>query len=96
MQATQSTVLPSSVEDLEAAYDVVEKVPSAPAWDFMWSVIAEEGREKQFAQHAFTVDVGDMPPTVLYESEWIQIADAAVKVRAVSAVCLGPRNARGY
>ncbi|EIW64510.1 uncharacterized protein TRAVEDRAFT_139409 [Trametes versicolor FP-101664 SS1] len=80
VQATQSTVLPASVEDLEAAYDVVEKVPTAPPWDFMWSVIAEEGREKQFAQHAFTADVGDMPPTAPYESEWIQIADAAVKM----------------
>lgn len=93
MQATQSTVLPASVEDLEAAYDVVEKVPTAPPWDFMWSVIAEEGREKQFAQHAFTADVGDMPPTAPYDSEWIQIADAAVKVRAVSTICLKPKHA---
>ncbi|KAH9853100.1 hypothetical protein C2E23DRAFT_885087 [Lenzites betulinus] len=74
------TVLPASVEELKRAYDVVEKVPTVPPWDFMWSVVAEEGREKQFAHHAFTVDVGDMPPTSSYESEWIQIADGAVKM----------------
>ncbi|KAI0823034.1 hypothetical protein BC628DRAFT_1365542 [Trametes gibbosa] len=76
----QKTELPASIEELERMYDVVEKVPTVPPWDFMWSVVAEEGREKQFAHHAFTADVGDMPPTSSYESEWLHIADAAVKM----------------
>ncbi|KAI0359061.1 hypothetical protein OH77DRAFT_1396288 [Trametes cingulata] len=80
VQDGQKTVLPASVEELERIYDVVEKVPTAPPWDFMWSVVAEEGREKQFAQHAFTAEVGDMPPSNAYESEFIQVADAAVKM----------------
>ncbi|KAI0374486.1 hypothetical protein BV20DRAFT_961659 [Pilatotrama ljubarskyi] len=80
VQDGQKTVLPSSVEELERTYDIVEKVPAAPPWDFMWSVVAEEGREKQFAQHAFTVEVGEMPPTSSYESEFLQVADAAVKM----------------
>ncbi|KAI0651544.1 hypothetical protein C8Q79DRAFT_933943 [Trametes meyenii] len=80
VQDSQKTVLPASIEALEREYDVIEKVPSAPAWDFMWSVVAEEGREKQFAQQAFTVEVGDMPPTGSYESEFTQVADAAVKI----------------
>ncbi|KAJ8462329.1 hypothetical protein ONZ51_g10973 [Trametes cubensis] len=77
---SQKVVLPASVEDLEREYDVVEKVPTAPAWDFMWSVVAEEGREKQFAHHAFTVDVGEMPPSSSYDSDFLQVADAAVKM----------------
>ncbi|OSD05907.1 hypothetical protein PYCCODRAFT_1383895 [Trametes coccinea BRFM310] len=80
VQADQKAVLPSSIEELEQAYDVVEKVPTAPPWDFMWSVVAEEGREKQFAQHAFIAEVGDMPPVTSYESDFIQVADAAVKM----------------
>ncbi|KAI0670210.1 hypothetical protein C8Q78DRAFT_1039662 [Trametes maxima] len=80
VQDIQKTVLPASIEALEREYDVIERVPSAPAWDFMWSVVAEEGREKQFAQQAFTAEVGDMPPTSSYESEFAQVADAAVKI----------------
>ncbi|KAI9068032.1 hypothetical protein FKP32DRAFT_1588061 [Trametes sanguinea] len=80
VQADKKTILPASIEELEQTYDVVEKVPTAPPWDFMWSVVAEEGREKQFAQHAFTAEVGDMPPVSSYESEFIQVADAAVKM----------------
>ncbi|KAI0768599.1 hypothetical protein BD413DRAFT_563329 [Trametes elegans] len=74
------TVLPASIEDLEGEYEVVEKVPTAPPWDFIWSVVAEEGREKQFAHHAFTAEVGEMPPTSTYESDFLQVADAAVKM----------------
>ena len=85
-------VLPVSVEDLEREYDVVEKVPTAPAWDFMWSVVAEEGREKQFAHHAFTVDVGEMPPSSSYDTDFLQVADAAVKVRALTDLLHGRKR----
>ncbi|CDO70216.1 hypothetical protein BN946_scf184942.g16 [Trametes cinnabarina] len=65
VQDSQKTVLPRSIEELEQLYDIVEKVPTAPHWDFMWSVVAEEGREKQFAQHAFIAEllkgVGEEP-----------------------------------
>ncbi|KAI8995421.1 hypothetical protein BD414DRAFT_410090 [Trametes punicea] len=80
IQDSQKSVLPASVEELEQEYDVVEKVPTAPPWDFVWSVVAEEGREKQFAQHAFVTEVGDMPPAGSYESDFIQVAEAAVKM----------------
>ena len=72
--------LPSSLEEIIQHFDVVEKVPAAPPWDFMWSVVAEEAREKLFAHHAFTAGVGDMPPTSsTYPSDTQYVADAAVK-----------------
>ncbi|RPD63262.1 hypothetical protein L227DRAFT_544094 [Lentinus tigrinus ALCF2SS1-6] len=76
----QKVDLPASIEDIEQYYDVVEKVPNAPAWDFMWTVVAEEAREKQFAHCAFTADVGDMPPSASYDSDSLQVADTAVKM----------------
>ena len=82
IQDTKKIDLPVSLDDIEEYYEVVEKVPSAPQWDFMWSVVAEEAREKQFAHCAFTAEVGDMPPAALYDSDFLQVADAAVKVGA--------------
>ena len=60
--------MPASVEDLEREYDVVEKVPTAPAWDFMWSVVAEEGREKQPPENA---SVGDGYASGRNGSPWL-------------------------
>ena len=80
VQDSQKIDLPASLEDITQYYEVVEKVPIAPQWDFMWSVVAEEAREKQFAHRAITAEVGDMPPAPAYESDWLYVADAAVKV----------------
>ena len=82
IQDSQTVDLPASIEDIEQYYDVSEKGPNAPPYDFMWTVVAEEAREKQFAHCAFTAEVGDMPPAALYDSDFLQVADAAVKVGA--------------
>ena len=81
VEVQSSVLLPDSLGDIERYYDVIEKVPGAPPWDFMWTVPAEEAREKQFAHHAFTSEVADMPPVASYDSDFLQVADAAVKVR---------------
>ncbi|TBU34929.1 hypothetical protein BD311DRAFT_828299 [Dichomitus squalens] len=80
VQDSQKVDLPATIEDIKRHYDIVEKVPSAPTWDFMWSVVAEEAREKQFAHQAFTAEVGGMPPSPSYESEFLYVADTAVKM----------------
>ncbi|KAM5532192.1 hypothetical protein V8D89_014148 [Ganoderma adspersum] len=80
VQDTQKIDLPLTLDDIEEHYEVVEKVPNAPQWDFMWSVVAEEAREKQFAHRAITAEVGDMPPAPAYEVDWLHVADAAVKM----------------
>ena len=73
--------LPSSLEEIIQHFDVFEKVPAAPPWDFMWSVVSEEAREKLFAHHAFTSEVADMPPAPSpYAADIQYVADAAVKV----------------
>ncbi len=72
--------LPASIDDIEKHFDVAEKVPTAPPWDFMWTVVAEEAREKQFVHNAFTSEVADLPPVTSYDSDFLQVAEAAVKV----------------
>ncbi|KAI1797576.1 hypothetical protein LXA43DRAFT_1126097 [Ganoderma leucocontextum] len=80
VQDSQKVDLPATLEDIKQYYEVVEKVANAPHWDFMWSVVAEEAREKQFAHRAITAEVGDMPPAPAYESDLLYVADAAVKM----------------
>lgn len=84
VQDSQKVDLPATLEDIKQYYEVVEKVPNTPQWDFMWSVVAEEAREKQFAHRAITAEVGDMPPASAYESDWLHVADAAVKVSVIA------------
>ncbi|KAI0762701.1 hypothetical protein C8Q74DRAFT_1371700 [Fomes fomentarius] len=72
--------LPASIDDIEKHFDVAEKVPTAPPWDFMWTVVAEEAREKQFVHNAFTSEVADLPPVTSYDSDFLQVAEAAVKM----------------
>lgn len=81
VDTSQTVDLPASLEDVAKHFDIVEKVPTAPSWDFMWSVVSEEAREKLFAHHAFTAEITDMPPSSSgYTSDIQYVADAAVKV----------------
>lgn len=72
--------LPSTVEQLLASCDVIEKTIVSPPWDFMWNSITEEGREKQMFSQAFVVDDDAVLPTPIYDSDSLYIAEAAVKV----------------
>jgi hypothetical protein len=73
-------VLPSTIEQLSTEYDILEKIPAMPPWDFAWSTSTEEGREKQMFLEAFTLSDERIPPTSNYESEDLHVAEAAVKV----------------
>ncbi|KAF9821815.1 hypothetical protein IEO21_00245 [Rhodonia placenta] len=74
------TTLPSTVEELHATMDVIEKPLTAPTWDFVWSGGAEEGREKQLAQHPFLNDLSEIPIAADHFVEELYVADAAVKM----------------
>jgi len=70
--------LPTSIKELYNFYEVGEDIMSAPAWDFMYGTMVEEGREKQFRSQGFTKE-----PNNTYEdtkNERVQLAEAALKV----------------
>ena len=71
--------LPSSVEELFELYEMEKNTVTAPPWDFMWSSVVDEGREKQFLSHSFTRD----PETITAETvgDDAGTAEAALKVR---------------
>jgi len=70
--------LPSSVEELLEFYEMEKTTVTAPPWDFMWSSVVDEGREKQFLSHSFTRE----PETITAETigDDVGTAEAALKV----------------
>jgi oxalate---CoA ligase len=73
--------LPSSVAELLQCNDVVDTLPTAPCWDFMWNATVEEGREKSLLQQAITSGSSGVPITAHPISDDIYLAEAALKAR---------------
>lgn len=69
-----------SPENIDELYEVSDKLVTAPPYDFIWNVVAEEGREKHFNQQAFVRDIDDMPHAPGYASEDVYVADSALKM----------------
>ncbi|KAI0935940.1 hypothetical protein AcV5_004217 [Taiwanofungus camphoratus] len=73
-------VLPATLDEMESKWEIVEKVPITPQWDFVWISSAEEGREKQLTQQAFLAEATEMPLVTDYPLERIHVADSALKM----------------
>ena len=83
-------VLPSDISELATRFDVIEKPVSVPMYDFMWSYVAEEGREKLLVQQAFALPISSaalariMPQTPAYPCERAHVGDVALKMTLVT------------
>jgi transcription factor C subunit 3 len=66
------------LDQLLAQYDVVETVPTAPTWDFVWNAVVEEGREKRMLRQPFSKAVEEI--TEEGQPEAISLAESALKV----------------
>ncbi|KAH7927378.1 hypothetical protein BV22DRAFT_1127415 [Leucogyrophana mollusca] len=75
--------LPSSVEELSDRFEVVDDAAVGSAWDFLWNVQAEEGREKRLVQQAFTKQKDEIPFVTNSGGENVQVAEAALKASMV-------------
>ena len=75
--------LPETVSQLHASWDVINKLDDTPVWDFLWDSKVDENREKGLLQTAFAVNHDEVPITSddLNESQDVQVAEAALKVR---------------
>ena len=83
-QETSTTLmLPETVSQLHASWDVIIKLDDTPVWDFLWDSKVDENREKGLLQTAFTANHDDM--TKISDGsrggQDVQIAEAALKVR---------------
>ncbi|TFK57634.1 hypothetical protein OE88DRAFT_1620407 [Heliocybe sulcata] len=73
-------LLPATLQDLQQSYDIVEKPVNETAWDFVWSITGEEGREKNMARQPFLTN----PETSFWATEdlpeTVHLAQSALKV----------------
>ncbi|GLB36492.1 putative B-block binding subunit of TFIIIC [Lyophyllum shimeji] len=74
------TTLPASVDALLNECEVVENMPIAPSWDFVWNAVVEEGREKRMLRQPFLRTPEDMPYVGEHPFEAISLAESAMKM----------------
>ncbi|KAJ7770882.1 hypothetical protein DFH07DRAFT_805534 [Mycena maculata] len=78
-------IIPASVDELLDKFDVVETPGGAPPWDFMWSAIVEEGREKRALRQAFTTRSDDLVLGTENSSDNVLLAESVLKMVVVTA-----------
>jgi oxalate---CoA ligase len=71
--------LPVDVATLNELYDVVERPPAVPTFDFMTNTAVDEGRERLLDAIAFDPALEDMPSTGVV-SDSRSLAESALKV----------------
>jgi hypothetical protein len=75
-------MLPETVPQLYASWDVMVKLEDTLVWDFLWDSKVDENREKGLLQTAFTANHDDMP--MISDGsrgcQELQVAEAALKV----------------
>lgn len=72
--------MPTTVLELENAWNVKETETEGPTWDFMWEGLIEGSREKRMRETAVTVD-DERLRLVSELDEQVGVAESAVKVR---------------
>ncbi|KAJ7124740.1 hypothetical protein C8R43DRAFT_31912 [Mycena crocata] len=80
VEEKEKNILPASVEELLTQFDVVEAPGGTPAWDFMWSTIVDENREKRSLRQAFTTRPDDLVLGTENSSDDVLLAESALKM----------------
>ncbi|KAJ7169467.1 hypothetical protein C8R46DRAFT_1088869 [Mycena filopes] len=77
----EKNVIPASVEELLDQFDVVDLPGSGGAtWDFMWSGVVDENREKQSLRHAFTTRPDELVLGTENSSDEVSLAESVLKM----------------
>ncbi|KAF9455017.1 hypothetical protein P691DRAFT_691292 [Macrolepiota fuliginosa MF-IS2] len=75
-----TVTIPSTVEELLDEYEIDSTESPGMTWDFMWNANVEEGREKRLMRQAFTQAIEETPLSNDTPSDWIALAEAALKM----------------
>jgi len=73
-------LLPATIDQLQQAFDTIERERLAPDWDYMWNTLIEEGREKRLKHQVFSRCPTPFLSTSVPKANEIAIAECAVKV----------------
>lgn len=75
----ETMALPGSLDMLQRDFDVVEEPSPAPTFDFIWSSLVEDEREKRLLREAVTT-TPERPPSFEESPVELQLAEAALKM----------------
>ncbi|KAF7340022.1 B-block-TFIIIC domain-containing protein [Mycena venus] len=76
----EKNTIPGSVEELLNQFDIVETPSGGPAWDFIWSGIVDENREKRALRQAFTTRPDDLVLGTENSSDAVLLAESILKM----------------
>ncbi|KAJ6501642.1 hypothetical protein C8R47DRAFT_1108154 [Mycena vitilis] len=79
-------IIPGSIEELMEEFDVVEPPLGPPPWDFMWSGMVDEGREKRAMRQAFTTRPDELVLGTEISSDTVLLAESVLKMTMGTAV----------
>ncbi|KAJ7630526.1 hypothetical protein FB45DRAFT_915784 [Roridomyces roridus] len=80
VQQSSTVVLPESMEELLSQFDVVEPPSGNPPWDFMWTSLVDETREKRARRQAYTTRPDDLVLGTEGTPETVALAESALKM----------------
>lgn len=83
-KARRAFVLPSSVESLQDRFKVTENVVSQPTFDFAWSDVVEDSREKKLLSQSFSLRYEESLSYQDIQNEVNSVTESVVKVRKSS------------
>ncbi|KAJ7071454.1 hypothetical protein C8F01DRAFT_1110582 [Mycena amicta] len=79
-EARIKNVIPASVDMLFDQFDVVEQTSGTPAWEFMWSGLVDDNREKRALRQALTTRPDDLTFGTEQLNDEIILAESALKL----------------
>ncbi|KAF7306563.1 B-block-TFIIIC domain-containing protein [Mycena indigotica] len=77
---TAKNIIPATVEMLFDQFEVTETISGPPTWDFMFSGLVEDNREKRSLRQALTLRADDLAFATDDLTDEILFAEAAVKL----------------
>ncbi|KAJ7693612.1 hypothetical protein B0H17DRAFT_1059213 [Mycena rosella] len=80
VEEKEKNTIPASIEELFNQFDVVETPGGTPAWDFMWSAVVDEGREKRSLRQAFTTRPDELVLGTENSVDRVLLAESALKM----------------
>ena len=83
-QTDQVPPIPSKLSEFVSIWEVTEST-DIPSWDFMWSAISDESKEKQMTNDAFVTYKNSPFEQECSSAEHIKLAEAALKVECFKA-----------
>ncbi|KAF7320177.1 B-block-TFIIIC domain-containing protein [Mycena kentingensis (nom. inval.)] len=84
--AKSRNVIPATVDALLQQFDVFEQAQATPSWDFLFTSVVDENREKRALRQAMTMRADDLVLGIEESTEKLLLAESALKMTMGTAM----------